>query len=181
MSYLHFCSLRGNISHASCYFFTDFTSQQFLPFLLVCVRIPILHFNYYKSFNYLVIVSEAYDFVLCALQVYEPYEAPFGAGEAEQWELGEPHDLPALLPPVHDSIPAAVPHRECSQPNRILKYDLNKVHKFNQPEPKPDVNFLFPPQPIVRFVSWLSDPSKASWSTWRKITNPGKCLTCARS
>lgn len=69
---------------------------------------------------------------VCALQVYEPYEAPFGAGEAEQWELGEPHDLPALLSSVHDSIPAAVPHRECSQPNRILKYDLNKLHKFKQ-------------------------------------------------
>lgn len=43
------------------------------------------------------------------------------------------------------------------------------------------MKFFFPLQPIVRYVSWLLDPSKASWSTWRKITNLGKCLTCARS
>lgn len=58
------------------------------------------------------------------LQVHEPFEAPPGAGEAEQWELGKPHNLPALLPTVHDSIPAAVPHRERSQPDWILKYDI---------------------------------------------------------
>lgn len=66
---------------------------------------------------------------LSALQVYEPHEAPFGAGEAEQRELGKPHDLPALLSSVHDSIPAAVPHRERAQPNRILEYDPNMVHE----------------------------------------------------
>lgn len=48
--------------------------------------------------------------IVCALQVYEPYEAPSGTGEAEQRELGEPHNLPALLSSVHDTIPTAVPH-----------------------------------------------------------------------
>lgn len=42
-------------------------------------------------------------------------------------------------------------------------------------------NVFFPLKPTARYVSWLLDLSKASWSTWRKITNLGKCLTCARS
>lgn len=79
--------------------------------------------------------------LLSALQVYEPHEAPFGAGEAEQRELGKPHDLPALLSSVHDSIPAAVPHRERTQPNRILEYDSNMVHKLKTTPSK--LNFKF--------------------------------------
>ncbi len=63
------------------------------------------------------------------LQVHEPHEAPPGAGKAEQWELGKPHNLPALLSTVHDSIPATVPHRECSQHDRILKYDINCLNR----------------------------------------------------
>lgn len=65
-----------------------------------------------------------------SLQVHEPYETPLGAGKAEQRELGKPHNLPPLLPTVHDPVPAAVPHWECSQPNWILKYNtmIHEAH-----------------------------------------------------
>lgn len=68
-------------------------------------------------------------------QVHEPHETPPGAGETEQRELGKSHHMSALLPPVHDSVPAAVPHRECSQLHRIFMYEsfqlLHKVIKYD--------------------------------------------------
>ena len=46
-------------------------------------------------------------------QVYDPPEEPSGAWEAEGWQLGNPHYLPALPPPVSHLVPAAVSHGKC--------------------------------------------------------------------
>lgn len=119
------------------------------------------------------------------LQVHEPYEASPGAGEAEQWELGKPHDLPALLPAVLDSFPAAVPHWECSQPDRILKYYrmiyTTFWHDMLLSKCPLLMLFSFLSQPIVRYVSWRLSQSRCCWNTWKTTTSPEKCPTSVRS
>lgn len=117
-----------------------------------------------------------------SVQVHEPHEAPPGAGETEQWELGQPHNLPSLLQKIYDSVPAAVPHRERPQPHRIVKYEQNcslwsKIPLVIQHQTC-DHYSLF--QPLVRSANLPLHRSKFFWNIWRNPTNLGRCRMCAR-
>lgn len=88
-------------------------------------------------------------------QVYEPCVEPFGTWEAEGWQLGNPHHLPALSPMISYSLQAAMSHWKCNTLSRS-------------------------PPLSVMFANCHSKQTRLSYITWRTIVSLEKCPMWAR-